>query len=223
MNEFSVEPPGHSDDEYEVMHEAQVQRDCADDDFKSTAQHGPSCHPANDDYETMGRQSSCSPTGAERELKEQVKPHRPLLSADASARHVKSLSLPYMTSPIHEPEELCSDEECQWVNSDDSDYNDDYSSDRDQDIFTKSLPFDYFFPPDDEREAGEQASRESDRGQDHQQLLISEGLNKELPQCGEDQRQIEVEEDGEGSGRDMSMGTGDDTDKREGQAGSEQR
>lgn len=227
MNEFSVEPPGHSDDEYEVMNQAQFSRNPADAVFESTAQSGQSCLPADDEYEAMGRRSSCSPTGGERALTEQVKPHR-LLSGDASARHVKSLSLPYMTSPVHGPEELCSEEECEWVNSD-SDDSDDYSSDREQDMCTKSLPFDYFFPPDDETVAGKQASRESDLVQEHQLLQISEGLSTEFPQCGEerveDQRQVEevVETDGEGNGLEAFTGTGEDADEQDGQAGSEQR
>lgn len=230
MNEFSVEPPGHSDDEYEVMNEAQFQRNPADGVFELTARSGPSCHPADDEYEMMRRRSSSIPTGEERELTEKVKPHRLLLSSDASDRHVKSLSLPYMTSPVLVPEELCSEDECQWVNSDDSDdsdYINDYGSDRDQDMCTKSLPFDYFFPPGDERDAGKQVSRESDPVQEHQQLEISEGLNTEIPQCGEerakDQRQTEVEKDGEGNQLEMSVGTGEDADEPDGHVGSEQR
>lgn len=212
------------------MNEAQVPHDGADGDFQSSAQRGPSCHAPTDEYEIMGRRPSCSPPGDGRDLKEQMKPHRLLLSTDASARHVKSLSLPYMTSPIHGPEELCSEEECQWVNSDnsdDSDYSDDSSSDRDQDICTKSLPFDFLFPPGDERQTDEQANRESDHDQDRQQLEISEGLNREFPRCGEeraeDPKQGGVEKDGEGNGGEMSTGTAGDGDKRDQQAGSEQR
>lgn len=228
VNEFSVEPPGHSYDEYEAMNVAQSPHNPADSVFESTARSGPSCHPADDEYETMWGRSSCSPTGDERELTEQVKPHRLLLSGDASARHVKSLSLPYMTSPIHGPEEPCSEDEREWVNSDDSDdsdYNNDYGSE--QDMCTKSLPFYYSFPPDNERDAGKHASGESDLVQELQQLQISEGLNTEFPQCGEeradDQRQTEVERDGEGNGLEMSTVTGEDTDEQDGQAGSEQR
>ncbi|KAM4727663.1 uncharacterized protein FYW61_010881 [Anableps anableps] len=99
-NEFSVEPPGHSDDEYEIM--AQAER----------------------------------PTLSVTELN----PHRPL-SLDLHSRHTKSLSLPYMTSPIDGPEEdFCSDE---GVSEDDGD-GDDYSSDEDDSMFVKSLPPDFF-------------------------------------------------------------------------------
>lgn len=154
--------------------------------------------------------------------------HRPLLSVDANARHVKSLSLPYMTSPVNGPEELCSEEECQWGNSDDSDNydsEDDYGSDRGQDMCTKSLPLDFLFLPDDERDTGTQASCEPDLVQLHQHLQISEGLNNEFPECGEaqDQRQIEVEQDGERDGSEGSTGTEEDADERGGQADSEQR
>lgn len=214
------------------MNEAQFPRNPADGVFESTPQRGPSNHPADDEYEKMRRRSSSIPTGDEHELAEQATPHRLLLSGDASARHVKSLSLPYMTSPVHGPEE-CSEDECQWVNSDDSndsddsDYNNDYDSDGDQDMCTKSLPFDYFFPPDRERDAGKQGNRKCDLHQEHQQLQISAGPSTEFPQCGEecadDQRQAEVEKDGGGIGLEMSAGTGENANERDGQADSEQR
>lgn len=231
MNEFSVEPPGHSYDEYEVMDQTQLPHSPADGAFESTGQSGPFRHPADGDYEAIAQiRSSCCPTGDKRELTRQVmstscpaeqQPHRPLLSVDANARHVKSLSLPYMTSPVHGPEELC-----QWGNSDDSDdydSEDGYGSDRDQEMCTKSLPLDFLFPPDDERD------RESDLVQLHQQLQISEGLNDEFPECGEapaeGQRQIEVEKDGEGDGDGLegSTGTEEDADERGGQVDSERR
>lgn len=240
MNEFSVEPPGHSYDEYEVMDQTQLPHSPAEGDFESTGQSGPFRHPADGDYEAVVQiRSSCCPTGDKRELTRQVmsmscpaeqQPHRPLLSVDANARHVKSLSLPYMTSPVHRPEELSSEEVCQWGNSDDSDsydYEDAYGSDRDQDMCTKSLPLDFLFPPDDERDTGTQASRESDLVQLHQQLQISEGKHDEFPECGEapaeDQRQIEVEKDGEVDGPEGSTGTEEDADERGGQPDSERR
>ncbi|XP_039999028.1 rho GTPase-activating protein 30 isoform X2 [Xiphias gladius] len=101
-NEFSVEPPGHSDDEYEIMMQAQP---------------GPETH-----------------THSQTELN----PHRPL-SLDLATRHTKSLSLPYMTSPIHGPEESCSEEDYLGDNSDDN-Y---YSSEEDQNMFLQSLPSDF--------------------------------------------------------------------------------
>lgn len=60
------------------------------------------------------------------------------LSIDSQSRHVKSLSLPYATSPIHGPVES---------GSDDDDVNDEeyYSSEEEEDMFFKSLPADLFF------------------------------------------------------------------------------
>ncbi|XP_054914332.1 rho GTPase-activating protein 30 [Poeciliopsis prolifica] len=99
VNEFSVEPPGHSYDEYEIM--AQVER------------------------------LTLSVTEAT--------PHRPL-SLDLNSRHTKSLSLPYMTSPIRGPEEQSSSDD---VSEDEGD-EEDYSSDEDESMFVKSLPPDFF-------------------------------------------------------------------------------
>ena len=116
MNEFSVEPPGHSDDEYEVMDQA------------PSAQHpaGVQTHPqADPDGQTQ------SPT--------EPSPRRPL-SLDLHSRHTKSLSLPYMTSPIRGPEDSCSEDE---VSQDDS-YPNDYSSEEDESMFVQSLPPDFF-------------------------------------------------------------------------------
>ncbi|KAK5611953.1 hypothetical protein CRENBAI_005370 [Crenichthys baileyi] len=100
VNEFSVEPPGHSDDEYEIMLQAE------------------------------------RPTQSVTESN----PHRPL-SLDVHNRHTKSLSLPYMTSPIDGPKENSSSDE--EVSEDDSE-RDDYSSDEDESMFVKSLPPDFF-------------------------------------------------------------------------------
>ncbi|XP_071347066.1 rho GTPase-activating protein 30 [Trachinotus anak] len=116
VNEFSVEPPGHSDDEYEVMEQAQ-----------------PSPHPA--ELQTQPQPDLETHTKSPKELN----PHRPL-SLDLQSRHTKSLSLPYMTSPVHGPEESCSEEEDLGDNSDD----DDYSSEEDESMFYKSLPPDFF-------------------------------------------------------------------------------
>lgn len=116
MNEFSVEPPGHSDDEYEVMEQAQSA--CHPAELQTHLQPGPETH-------------TQSPT--------ELNPHRPL-SIDTHSRHTKSLSLPYMTSPVHGPEESCSEDE---IAGDDSDDND-YSSEEDDSMFVKSLPPDFF-------------------------------------------------------------------------------
>lgn len=59
-----------------------------------------------------------------------------MLSIDTHSRHIKSLSLPYATSPIHGPEESGSDD-----NNDAGDY---YSSEDEENMFVKSLPSDFF-------------------------------------------------------------------------------
>ncbi|XP_044076667.1 LOW QUALITY PROTEIN: uncharacterized protein si:dkeyp-68b7.12 [Siniperca chuatsi] len=129
VNEFSVEPPGHSDDEYEVMVRAQ-----------------PSHHPA-------ALQTHLLP-GPETHTQSQLNPHRPL-SLDLHSRHTKSLSLPYMTSPVHGPEESCSEEEVEGDDSDDNDY---ISDEEDESMFVKSLPPDFFlnnlteFEPDTDKQ-----------------------------------------------------------------------
>lgn len=61
--------------------------------------------------------------------------HR-MLSTDTHSRHIKSLSLPYATSPIHGPEESGSD--------DDNNAEDYYSSEDEESMFVKSLPSDFF-------------------------------------------------------------------------------
>lgn len=163
MNEFSVEPPGHSDDEYEVMEQAQ-----------------PSHHP-------------------EAQSQTELKPHRPLI--DTHNRHTKSLSFPYMTSPVYGPEESCSEEEAA---GDDSDGND-YSSEDEDNMFVKSLPPDFFLnnlpglEPDIETQEGCAPDRVPvDKSQ------ISEELNLEFPACKEstagDQQQIEVKDKEEEEG-----------------------
>ncbi|XP_031153982.2 rho GTPase-activating protein 30 isoform X2 [Sander lucioperca] len=116
VTEFSVEPPGHSDDEYEVM-----------------AQARPSSRPAE-------LQTDLPPPPQTRtQSQAELNPHRPL-SIDSHNRHTKSLSLPYMTSPIHGPEESCSEEEAAVEDSDANDY----SSEEDESMFIKSLPPDFF-------------------------------------------------------------------------------
>ncbi|XP_056913630.1 uncharacterized protein si:dkeyp-68b7.12 isoform X2 [Takifugu flavidus] len=102
VHEFSVEPPGHSDDEYEVMEQGQ---------------------PSHHVDELQRHTESKSPKQ---------------LSIDANGRHIKSLSLPYMTSPIHGQEESGSDDD-----DDDNDV-DDYNSEDEENMFVKSLPS-YFF------------------------------------------------------------------------------
>ncbi|XP_061694772.1 rho GTPase-activating protein 30 [Syngnathoides biaculeatus] len=94
VNEFSVEPPGHSDDEYELM----VQ---------------PSHHAAGPDTSP-----AISP---EINTQSQLKFHRPC-SVDANERHGKSLSLPHMTSPVCEPGKCCSGNDDSPTDDDTTDY-----------------------------------------------------------------------------------------------------
>ncbi|XP_061834954.1 rho GTPase-activating protein 30 [Nerophis lumbriciformis] len=82
LNEFSVEPPGHSDDEYELMEQAS--------------------------HHSTGADISPN-TSPETSSQSQPKLHRQL-SVKANERQAKSLSLPHMTSPVCEPDS-CSDED----------------------------------------------------------------------------------------------------------------
>ncbi|KAM9719847.1 uncharacterized protein ACNS7B_020502 [Menidia menidia] len=120
VNEFSVEPPGHSDDEYEIMEQAQASQRPA----------GP---------------RRCPQPGAATPSEALLKPHRPL-SLDLHNRHTKSLSLPYMTPPVHGPEGCCSEESLSEDDNDDEEEDDDnlYDSEEDESMFVKSLPPDFF-------------------------------------------------------------------------------
>lgn len=109
MNEFSVEPPGHSYDEYELMAHS----------------------PCPAELQTPG-------SGTPPQSQDELNPHRPL-SLDLQNRHTKSLSLPYMTSPVHGPAETSSEDEDPEDISDDEDY-----SSEDENMFCKSLPADLF-------------------------------------------------------------------------------
>ncbi|KAM7400158.1 hypothetical protein PAMA_004720 [Pampus argenteus] len=117
VNEFSVEPPGHSDDdEYEVMEQAQASQ-----------------HPAELHHQPPPITHTLCQTRSNS--------HRPL-SLDVDNRHTKSLSLPYMTSPIRVPEDdLGSEEDVEGEYSDDNDYS---SEDDEDNMFYQSLPCDYF-------------------------------------------------------------------------------
>nr|XP_046263817.1 rho GTPase-activating protein 30 isoform X2 [Scatophagus argus] len=114
VKEFSVEPPGHSDDEYELMEQNQS-----------------SSPPAEPQRQQQLDPEAHSPA--------ELKPHRPL-SLDIQNRHTKSLSLPYMTSPVHGPDESSSEDEA----AGDVSYDHDYSSEDDECMFVKSLPPDFF-------------------------------------------------------------------------------
>lgn len=175
VNEFSVEPPGHSDDEYEVMEQAQT-----------------SCQPA--EVQTHVQPDPETRTRSQTELN----PHRPL-SLDINSRHTKSLSLPYMTSPVRGPEDSSSEDE---VEGDDSDENY-YSSDDDNDsMFVKSLPPDFFLSnlPDFKPDTDEQDCCAHDGVPACQFQSCEERecqpQNHECPACEEshegDEEQIEV-------------------------------
>lgn len=81
------------------------------------------------------------PEGLQRHMRPtsetETKSHK-LLDIDTHARHQKSLSLPFMTSPIHGPEESSSDDE------EEEDDGDDYNSEDEEHMFVKSLPSDFF-------------------------------------------------------------------------------
>lgn len=201
MNEFSVEPPGHSYDEYEVMDQTGLSPDLADDDYEAMAQS------PYDEYEMMGQaHTSHHPAELHTHLQPgpgEQQPHR-LLSVDANTRHVKSLSLPYMTSPVHGPEELGSEEEYGWSRSDDNDY----SSEEEFNMCVKSLPLDFILSSEIEKDIEKGESCAPDEVPLHQ-LHISEGLNNELPACkgsaADVQRREEVKDDEEGDGPEVNV------------------
>ncbi|KAF6724269.1 Rho GTPase-activating protein 30 [Oryzias melastigma] len=146
VNEFSVEPPGHSYDEYEMMEQAQS-----------------SHHPT-------GAQEAATPvpdvhphSGAE------LKPHRPL-SLDLHSRHTKSLSLPYITSPIHGQQESSSEEE---VSAEDDSHDEDYSSGEDESMFVQSLPADFLLSTLSGLDLGAKESKRSQSDQSQVQELPS--------------------------------------------------
>ncbi|XP_019739240.1 uncharacterized protein LOC109524090 [Hippocampus comes] len=119
VNEFSVEPPGHSDDEFELIEQPPL--DATGPDVRLSV-------------------------SSKSNVQSQLKPQRPR-SIDANERHAKSLSLPHMTSPVREPEECCSnDDEDDTADDDtaDDDTADYYSSDEDSSLFVRSLPADFF-------------------------------------------------------------------------------
>ncbi|XP_026168959.1 rho GTPase-activating protein 30 isoform X2 [Mastacembelus armatus] len=166
-NEFSVEPPGHLDDEYEVMVQAQNLH-----------------HPVMEleAYLQPGSEMySQSPT--------ELKPHRPL-SLDLQTRHTKSLSLPHMTSPVLGPEEFCSEEEI----SDDNDYSSEEDEDMffqslPPDFFLNNLSG---FEEDTDTQEGCTDPVDQSKGSGERELDM---LHSEEPAAG-DQEQEEVK-DGE--------------------------
>lgn len=139
MNEFSVEPPGHSDDEYEIMNQSHS----SPQTLALLSPHEP----------------TLSPTGSG--------PRRPL-SLDLNSRHTKSLSLPYMTSPIEGPDESSSEEDPSEVDSNENGYT---SDDDDESMFIRSLPTDFFLSTlsgckEDEGNTGPCSSPDPEPGRD---------------------------------------------------------
>ncbi|XP_042283415.1 rho GTPase-activating protein 30 isoform X1 [Thunnus maccoyii] len=167
VNEFSVEPPGHWDDDYEVMEQAQAYH-----------------HPAE-----LQKQLQPDPE-THTQSQTQLNSHRPL-SLDIDSRHAKSLSLPYMTSPIHGPEES---EESEEEYSDDHEYN----SEEDEHMFMKSLPADFILND------YETHSCTLDEVPVDQSKRESESLHPEYSACEEttagDQEQGEIKDEEEGEG-----------------------
>lgn len=120
--------------------------------------------------------------------------HR-LPSINTHSRHIKSLSLPYVTSPIHGPEESGSDD-------DDDDHHhhlagDYYSSEDEESMFVKSLPSDFFLKelsgsePEIETQDKYAPEAHPARGQ------ISEDTGSECSACIEspgDLKQIDIED-----------------------------
>ncbi|XP_068196191.1 rho GTPase-activating protein 30 [Antennarius striatus] len=177
-NEFSVEPPCYSDDDYEFMEEPQASHPA-----ELHLQPEPEAHTQNHTELNRSR----------------------LFSTDSYNLHTKSLSLPHMTSPIHRPEESSSEEEAE-DDSDEDIYSSD-DEDDDESMFVRSLPADLFlhkvsrFEPDSDP----QDNLVLDRDQLYQ-LQISGGragkmLEDEFPACEEspagDQEQMEGEVKGE--------------------------
>ncbi|KAM9789456.1 uncharacterized protein ACB057_012090 [Neosynchiropus ocellatus] len=170
VREFSVEPPSHTDNEYELMeqtyHDAPVLRSHLD--------------PGHD-------------------------PHRRL--SISAHRHTKSLSLPYITSPVCPPEEPSSDED-DSDDDDDDDDDDEYSS-ADDDMLMKSLPPDFLFnscgPHDEEldprRFSGGGGERcEDDDGEEEgkeEEMAREEGGEHGLTHLGEEELVCEGEEEEE--------------------------
>ncbi|KAJ0059328.1 hypothetical protein NL108_015505 [Boleophthalmus pectinirostris] len=119
INEFSVEPPGHYDEEYETM----------DQSHHSPMPLSPSL---------LATVSPTSPVAPPTHMS----PPRHL-TTDLYHRHTKSLSLPYITSPGPCPDG-CSSEDDDM--SDDQEYvsSSDEEDDDDENMFVKSLPSDFF-------------------------------------------------------------------------------
>lgn len=118
-----------------------------------------------------------------------------------------------MTSPVHAPDESCSEDE---VAGDDSDYSD-YSSDDNDDMFFKSLPPDFLLKDLSGLETDScvshqetQESRAPDGAPVHQ-LQISEEVDNHYPTCKEstarDQSQINVKDNEDRDGLEETVST----------------
>lgn len=172
MKEFSVEPPGHSDDEYEIMNQS----------------HSPQTLALLSPHEP-----TLSPTSSS--------PRRPL-SLDLNSRHTKSLSLPYMTSPIQGPDESSSEGE--QVDSDENGY----SSEDDESMFIRSLPADFFLSnlsgcEEDVGNTGLSSSPDPEPGQDlpSSEIKLSGSSDLKASDC-EETEAADVEGGGGGDDED---------------------
>ncbi|KAK7944888.1 hypothetical protein WMY93_000616 [Mugilogobius chulae] len=124
VNEFSVEPPGHSDEEYETMD-------------RSQPGHSPLPPPS-----LVVSPPTVPPLAPP--TTQNTSPARPV-SLDIYTRHSKSLSLPYMTSPVERPgasssesEDDSGSDEQGYISSSEGEDGDD------ENMFVKSLPSDFF-------------------------------------------------------------------------------
>ncbi|XP_031726623.1 rho GTPase-activating protein 30 [Anarrhichthys ocellatus] len=176
VNEFSVEPPGHSDDEYEFMEQAPAE-------LQADLQPGPD-----------------TPAQSQTELNL----HRPL-SIDSQNRHTKSLSLPHMTSPVFGSLESCSEEEAAVEDSDDNDYSSEddesiFAKSLPADFFLDDLTLETDTDKQDSCTLDGVPVHQSRSSEDGE----CQSLNVEFAACKEstaaDQEQVEVKDKGDEDG-----------------------
>lgn len=167
-NEFSVEPPGHYDEEYEVMDQPRLRP-------------SPLTPPTPDIAPPFSPKASptsplAPPTG--------VSPPR-LLTVDHCKRHTKSLSLPYMTSPVQCPSGSSSDEDVPSEDSDVCRYNtsseEEDEDEDDESMFVKSLPSDFFLNnlPNEELEANNIKGLQCASLEEKEQKLVGRQASEE--------------------------------------------
>ncbi|KAF7662327.1 hypothetical protein LDENG_00239470 [Lucifuga dentata] len=127
MNEFSVEPPSHADDEYEIMEPLQ------------------SFYHPGEPHLPLSPQTHLQPEPqTDTHIQTQLNPHR-LLTTDSHKRHTNSLSLPYDALPLLAAQGFSEEEVAEDGADDDDDDDDEYSYEDDDNMFIKSLPPDFFY------------------------------------------------------------------------------